>query len=90
MTLGALTGAVALTAGRMRPWHAISTAARVLATLIAPLVIAISFHFLLALPDGRLTRPTARALVASATPAPSAPGSAWPSRASRSRSRPAR
>ena len=61
MTLGALAGAVALTAGRMGLQH---HPARVLATLIAPLVIAISFHFLLALPDGRLTRPAARALVA--------------------------
>ena len=61
MTLGALTGAVALTAGRMGLQH---HPARVLATVLAPLVIAISFHFLLALPDGRLTRPTARALVA--------------------------
>jgi signal transduction histidine kinase len=60
MTLGALTGAVALTAARMGAQH---HPARVLATLIAPLVIAISYHFLLALPDGRLTRPTARILV---------------------------
>jgi signal transduction histidine kinase len=60
MTLGALTGAVALTAARMGAQH---NPARVLATLIAPLVIAISYHFLLALPDGRLGRPTARILV---------------------------
>ena len=60
MTVGALTGAVALTAARMGAQH---HPARVLATLIAPLVIAISYHFLLALPDGRLGRPTARILV---------------------------
>ena len=60
MTVGALTGTVALTAARMGAQH---HPARVLATLIAPLVIAISYHFLLALPDGRLSRPTARILV---------------------------
>ena len=60
MTLGALTGAVALTAARMGTQH---HPARVLATLIAPLVVAISFHFVLALPDGRLSGPAARALV---------------------------
>ena len=57
IALGALTGAVALTAARM---GAQQQAARVLATLTAPLVIAISFHFLLALPDGRLGRPGRR------------------------------
>ena len=60
MTLGALTGAVALTAARMGAQHHLAS---VLATLIAPLVVAISFHFVLALPDGRLSGPAARALV---------------------------
>ena len=39
-------------------------AARVLATLAGPLVIAISFHFLIALPDGRLGRPGWRLVAA--------------------------
>ena len=60
MTLGALAGAVALTAARMGAQHHPTS---VLATLIAPLVIAISYHFLLALPDGHLGRPAARILV---------------------------
>jgi signal transduction histidine kinase len=52
IALGALAGAVALTAARLggQGGHA----ARVLATVVAPLVIAISFHYLIALPDGRL------------------------------------
>jgi signal transduction histidine kinase len=59
IALGALTGAVALTAaqiGTSGPQHA----ARIVATVSASLVIAISFHFLLALPDGRLARPGRR------------------------------
>ncbi len=61
MTGGALAGAVALTAARMGAQH---HPARLAATVIAPLVIAISFHFLLALPDGRLGRPAFRAVAA--------------------------
>ena len=57
IALGALTGAVALTAARLGEQQ---HAARVLATLAGPLVIAISFHYLLALPDGRLGRPGRR------------------------------
>jgi signal transduction histidine kinase len=61
IALGALAGAVALTAARMGSQNqAGQHAARVLATLAGPLVIAISFHFLLALPDGRLGRPWRR------------------------------
>ena len=61
IALGALTGAVALTAARLGADHGPhQQAARVLATLAGPLVIAISFHFLLALPDGRLARPGRR------------------------------
>ena len=61
IALGALTGAVALTAARLGgQYQAAQHAARVLATLAASLVIAISFHFLLALPDGRLARPGRR------------------------------
>src|ERR1700723_2789016 len=59
IALCALTGAVALTAARLGasgPQHT----ARVVATVTASLVIAISFHFLLALPDGRLARPGRR------------------------------
>jgi signal transduction histidine kinase len=57
---GALTAAVALTAARFASQGPAGSpgdqhgAARVVATLAAPLVIAISFHFLIALPDGRL------------------------------------
>ena len=59
IALGALTGAVALTAARLgaQDQGAGHHAARVLATLAGPLVIAISFHYLLALPDGRLGQP---------------------------------
>ncbi|HEY7879405.1 MAG TPA: hypothetical protein VID31_01090, partial [Streptosporangiaceae bacterium] len=62
IALGALTGAVALTAARLgaQDQGAGHHAARVLATLAGPLVIAISFHFLLALPDGRLGQPGRR------------------------------
>jgi signal transduction histidine kinase len=58
--LGALTGAVALTAARLGEQH---QAARAVATIAASLVIAISFHFLIALPDGRLARPGRRIAV---------------------------
>jgi signal transduction histidine kinase len=56
VTTGGLTAAIALTAARLSgdpaaSYHAVS---RAVATLAAPLVIAISVHFLLALPDGRL------------------------------------
>ena len=57
IALGALTGAVALTASRLGGQY---QAARAVATIAASLVIAISFHFLLALPDGRLARPGRR------------------------------
>ena len=57
IALGALTGAVALTAARLGGQY---QAARAVATIAASLVIAISFHFLIALPDGRLARPGRR------------------------------
>ena len=57
IALGALSGAVALTASRLGGQY---QAARAVATIAASLVIAISFHFLLALPDGRLARPGRR------------------------------
>ena len=63
---GALTAAVALTAARIAGQDGAGDrhqTARVLATLAAPLVIAISFHFLIALPDGRLGRPGRRITV---------------------------
>jgi signal transduction histidine kinase len=50
----ALVAAVALTAGRRAELVHASSSARDIATLAALLVTAISFHFLLALPDGRL------------------------------------
>jgi signal transduction histidine kinase len=58
IALGALTGAVALTAARLG-----GPPGRAVATIAASLVIAISFHFLLALPDGRLARPGRRIVV---------------------------
>ncbi len=58
IALGALTGAVALTAARLG-----GPPGRAVATIAASLVIAISFHFLLALPDGRLGRPGRRIVV---------------------------
>jgi signal transduction histidine kinase len=66
IALGALAGAIALTGARMgaQPETAGQHAARVLATLAGPLVIAISFHFLIALPDGRLGRPGWRMVAA--------------------------
>ena len=57
IALGALTGAVALTAARLgRPVAGGAGGGH----LAASLVIAISFHFLIALPDGRLGRPGRR------------------------------
>ena len=50
----ALVAMVALTAGRQAETLHSSQAARDVATIAAVLVTAISFHFLLALPDGRL------------------------------------
>ena len=61
IALGALTGAVALTAARLGEQQ---HAARVVATLAGPLVIAISFHFLIAQPEGRLGRPGWRVVAA--------------------------
>jgi len=61
IALGALTGAVALTAARIPEQQ---HAARVVATLAGPLVIAISFHFLIAQPEGRLGRPGWRVVAA--------------------------
>ena len=52
--LDALVAMVALTAGRQAQTVHSSHAARDVATLAAVMVTAISFHFLLALPDGRL------------------------------------
>jgi signal transduction histidine kinase len=52
--LDALVAAVALTAGRRAQMVHASSGARDVATLAALVVTAISFHFLLALPDGRL------------------------------------
>jgi len=63
--LGALAAATALTAARIAAHDGTADrhqTARVVATLAAPLVIAISFHFLLALPDGRLVRSGRRVL----------------------------
>jgi signal transduction histidine kinase len=63
--LGALIAATALTAARIADQDGTSDqhqTARVVATLAAPLVIAVSFHFLLALPDGRLVKPGRRTL----------------------------
>jgi signal transduction histidine kinase len=56
---GALTASVALTAARLASRSAGQpggqhAAARAVATLAGTLVIAVSFHFLLSLPDGRL------------------------------------
>jgi signal transduction histidine kinase len=50
----ALVAMVALTAGRKAETLHASTTARDIATMAAIMVTAISFHFLLALPDGRL------------------------------------
>ena len=63
--LGALVAAVALTAARIAGPDGTAgphQSARIVATLAAPLVIAVGFHFLIALPDGRLARPARRVL----------------------------
>jgi len=63
--LGALAAATALTAARIAAQDGTADqhqTARAVATLAAPLVIAVSFHFLLALPDGRLARSGRRIL----------------------------
>jgi signal transduction histidine kinase len=52
--IDALVAMVALTAGRKAEALPSSSSARDLATLAAVLVTAVSFHFLLGLPDGRL------------------------------------
>jgi signal transduction histidine kinase len=63
LTLGALVAAVGLTAARLgrqaSPGH--GTAAAAVATFAAVVVIAISAHYLLALPDGRLGSAVRRA-----------------------------
>jgi signal transduction histidine kinase len=58
----ALVAAVALTAGRKAEVVHASSTTRDVATLAALVVTAISFHFLLALPDGRLRDNVRRAL----------------------------
>ena len=69
IAVGALAGAVALTAARIAgqqpagPTGDQHEAARVVATLAGPLVIAICFHLLIALPDGRLGRSARRIVV---------------------------
>jgi len=63
--LGALAAATALTAARIAAHDGTADrhqTARAVATLAAPLVIAVSFHFLLALPDGRLAQSGRRIL----------------------------
>jgi putative ABC transport system ATP-binding protein len=63
--LGALAAATALTAARIAAHDGTADqhqTARAVATLAAPLVIAVSFHFLLALPDGRLVQSGRRIL----------------------------
>jgi signal transduction histidine kinase len=60
--LDALVASVALAAGRRAETLHTSSGARDVATLAALLVTAISFHFLLALPDGRLHDSVRRAL----------------------------
>jgi signal transduction histidine kinase len=62
----ALVAMVALTAGRQAATVHSSTAARDVATLAAVLVTAISFHFVLALPDGRLHDSLRRGTIATA------------------------
>jgi signal transduction histidine kinase len=54
VAFGALVASVGLTAARIGDQAGDHRAARAVATLAAPLVIAISIHMLLALPDGRL------------------------------------
>jgi signal transduction histidine kinase len=63
--LGAVVGAVGLTAARIGTSEGDARGpARVLATLAACGVIAVSFHYLLALPDGRLGRTGRRIMAA--------------------------
>ena len=62
--IDALVAAVALTAGRKAEVAHAPSSARDVATLAAIVVTAISFHFLIALPDGRLHDSVRRALVA--------------------------
>jgi signal transduction histidine kinase len=62
----ALVAAIALTAGRQADTVHAASAARDVATLAAVLVTAISFHFLLALPDGRLHDSARRTAMAGA------------------------
>jgi signal transduction histidine kinase len=59
--IDALVAMVALTAGRKAEALPSSSSARDLATLAAVLVTAVSFHFLLGLPDGRLLDSVRRA-----------------------------
>ena len=59
----ALVAMIALTAGRKAAVLHAPGSARDLATLAAVVVTAISFHFLLALPDGRLRQPSRRTAV---------------------------
>jgi signal transduction histidine kinase len=61
---GTLAASVAFAAARMASQPGGQHAARAVATLAGPLVIAVSFHFLLALPDGRLTGWARRVAVA--------------------------
>jgi hypothetical protein len=63
--LDALFAAVALSAGRLALTHPDNSggAARVVATIASLLVTAISFHLLLALPDGRLPGTARRGVV---------------------------
>ncbi|MFZ0248945.1 MAG: histidine kinase [Acidimicrobiales bacterium] len=63
--IDALVAAVALTAGRKAEVAHASGSARDIATLAALAVTAISFHFLLALPDGRLHDSVRRAVAVS-------------------------
>ena len=62
----ALVAAVALTAGRQADTVHASGSARDIATMAAIIVTAISFHFLLALPDGRLHDSVRRAVAVTA------------------------
>jgi signal transduction histidine kinase len=62
VALGALTAAVALTAARIAG-QGQGSAARVVATVAGPLVIAVSFHFLFSVPDGSLGGAARRVVV---------------------------
>ena len=62
----AFVAAVALTAGRQADTVHASSSARDVATMAAIVVTAISFHFLLALPDGRLHDSIRRAVAVTA------------------------